>query len=196
VAPSIRLDTVSGPVRKLVRAAERDGSDLWLRDMTSDLGIPSFVASMRRVEADGSELASGGFGCDPNSTVAAIRAITEAAQGRNVQIQGVREDASAARGKAPAQERILWCRDSDRWISFDDVPSYENQDILDDITLMLDRLRRAEVSEVYAVDVSHPNIPATVVKLVIPEMESWFLYDFAEDKSRLGKRAQRYLPTS
>ncbi|MGI8882152.1 MAG: YcaO-like family protein [Jatrophihabitans sp.] len=194
-SPSIRLDTVPPPVRRLVRAAQRSKSELWLRDVTSDLGIPTFIASMRLAESDGSELVAGGFGCDPNSTIAAIRAITEAAQGRNVQIQGVREDASAARAVAPSKERVLWCHDSDRWISFSEVPSYENQDILDDINLMLDRLRSSGVREAYAVDVSDPDIPASVTKVIVPEMEAWFLRDFAENQSRLGWRSQRYLPT-
>jgi ribosomal protein S12 methylthiotransferase accessory factor len=194
--PSVDLDTVPGPIKKLVRAAQRDKSEIWLRDMTSDLGIPAFVASMRRIEDDGTELAAGGFGCDPNSTIAAIRAITETAQGRNVQIQGVREDASAARGTpdAASTRRALWCHDSNRWIRFDEVPSYENADILDDITLMLERLRQADIKEVYAVDVSDPAIPATVVRVIIPEMECWFLRDFGAENSRLGRRAQRYLP--
>ncbi|MGI8879739.1 MAG: YcaO-like family protein [Jatrophihabitans sp.] len=193
-APSVRLDTVPADVRRLIRAAERDGSAVWLRDITSDLGIPTFVASMRRAENDGTELAAGGFGCDPSARIAAIRAITETAQGRNVQIQGVREDASAARQKAPDGGRVLWCADSDRWVSFADIPSYEHADILSDITLMLDRLSAAGVREVYAVDVSDPTIPASVVKMIIPEMECWFLHDFAADHARLGARAQRYLP--
>jgi ribosomal protein S12 methylthiotransferase accessory factor len=61
---------------------------------------------------------------------------------------------------------------------------------------MLDRLRSAGVREAYAVDVSDPAIPASVVRMIIPEMESWFLRDFAADQSRLGWRAQRYLPTT
>lgn len=194
LAPSVRLDTVPPPVRRLVRAAERSGSQLWLRDVTSDAGIPTFVASMRREEDDGSELAAGGFGCDPSATVAAIRAITEAAQGRNVQIQGVREDASAARGRAPSDGRVLWCADSENWIDFPEVPSYELPDVLDDINLMLDRLRAIGVSEVYAVDVSDPALPASVAKVIIPDMECWFLSDFAEDQCRLGRRAQQLLP--
>ena len=195
IAPSIRLGTVPPDVRRLTRAAQRDGSQLWLRDLTSDIGIPVFVASMRREEDDGTELAAGGFGCDPNASIAAVRAITEAAQGRNVQIQGVREDASAARQKTSTRGRVLWCSDSDRWIDFADIPSYDHPDILTDVQTMLDRLRAVGVSEAYAVDVSHPDIPASVVRVVVPEMESWFLHDFAEDSARLGSRAQRFFPT-
>ena len=195
IAPSVRLDTVPPEVRRLVRAAERDGSQLWRRDVTTDIGIPVFVGSLRREEDDGTELAAGGFGCDPNSTIAAVRAITEAAQGRNVQIQGVREDASAARQKASTNGRVLWCNDGDRWIDFAEVPSYEHPDILTDVETMLDRLRAVGVSEAYAVELSDPGLPAAVVKVIVPEMESWFLHDFADDQARLGRRAQSFLPT-
>ena len=124
-----------------------------------------------------------------------MRAITEAAQGRNVQIQGVREDASAARQKASTNGRVLWCNDGDRWIDFAEVPSYEHPDILTDVETMLDRLRAVGVSEAYAVELSDPGLPAAVVKVIVPEMESWFLHDFADDQARLGRRAQSFLPT-
>ena len=192
--PSVELDTVPPMVRRLVTAARRDGNEIWLRDITSDLGIPAFVASMRRWEPDGAEFAAGGFGCHPNAAIAAVRAITETAQGRNVQIQGVREDAKAVTAAYPSAQRVLWCQDAATRVDFSQIPSYVHGDILDDITLMLDRLREAGVREVYAADLSRPHIPAAVVRLIIPEMESWFLTDFDPGKCKLGRRAQRYLP--
>ncbi len=192
--PSVRLDTLPPEARRLVTAAKRDGNEVWLRDITSDLGIPAFVASMRRWEPDGAEFAAGGFGCHPNAMIAAIRAITETAQGRNVQIQGAREDAKAVPATAPSAQRVLWCRDADTWTDFADIPSHVHGDILDDITLMLGRLKDAGVTEVYAADLSRPPIPATVVRLIIPEMESWFIPDFDPAQCRLGHRAQQHLP--
>jgi ribosomal protein S12 methylthiotransferase accessory factor len=193
VYPSIDLSTVPPEVRRLVRAAERDGSQLWLRDITSDIGIPTFVASMLRREPDGSEFAAGGFGCDANAAIAAIRAITETAQGRNVQIQGVREDAKAVKSTTMSAGGSLWCRDGADRIHFDEVDSYRNDDILDDIELMLGRLRSVGVQEAYAVDLTDPSIPANVARVIVPEMEAWFLRDFAADSCRLGWRALRYL---
>lgn len=192
--PSVDLNTVPPMVRRLVSAARRDGNEIWLRDITSDLGLPAFVASMRRWEPDGAEFAAGGFGCHPNATIAAVRAITETAQGRNVQIQGVREDAKAVPTAYPSAQRVLWCQDADVRVDFGQIPTYVHDDIVEDINLMLGRLRAAGVEEVYAVDLSRPRVPAAVVRLVIPEMESWFLTDFDPDRCRLGRRAQRYLP--
>jgi ribosomal protein S12 methylthiotransferase accessory factor YcaO len=123
-----------------------------------------------------------------------VRAVTETAQGRNVQIQGVREDAKAVPTAYGSAQRVLWCQDAETVVSFSQIASYVHSDILDDLNLMLDRLRADGVQQVYAVDLSRPQIPAAVVRLIIPEMESWFLTDFDPDQCRLGRRAQRYLP--
>lgn len=191
--PRIDLDTVPPQVRVLVRQAERAGTETMIRDITSDIGIASFLAILRSRNADGSDFAAGGFGCDPNSTIAAVRAITEAAQGRNVCIQGVREDARAVQPLNPAKEKWLWRNDGALVVPFDQVPSYQNDDIRADLELLIERLKAAGVREAYAVDLSDPDIPAAVARVVVPEMESWFLTDFAPDTCRLGWRASRYL---
>ena len=191
--PCIDLDTMPPQVRALVRKAQRAGAHVMFRDITSDIGIPTFIAFLRSQNADGSEFVSGGFGCDPNSTIAAIRAITEAAQGRNVCIQGVREDAKAVRPLKPGGERNLWRGDGVITVPFDRVSTYQNDDILDDLNLIVGRLKAVGAREAYAVDLSDPEIPATVIRVVVPDMESWFLTDFAPGTCRLGWRASRYL---
>jgi ribosomal protein S12 methylthiotransferase accessory factor len=191
--PCIDLDTMPPQVRGLVRKAERAGAQVMFRHITSDIGIPAFIAFLRSWNADDSEFVSGGFGCDPNSTIAAIRAITEAAQGRNVCIQGVREDAKAVRPLKSGGERNLWRGDGVVTVPFDRVPTYQNDDILGDLDLIIERLKVAGVREAYAIDLSDPQIPASVIRVVVPDMESWFLTDFAPDTCRLGSRASRYL---
>jgi ribosomal protein S12 methylthiotransferase accessory factor len=192
-APSIRLTSLPSPLRRLVAAARRDGSQVWLRDITTDIGVPSFVASLRRADDDGTELAAGGFGCDPDAVIAASRALTEAVQGRNVQIQGVREDASAARSKRSESGRVLWCCDSPVWKEWDEIASYPMADILDDVRWQLDRLRAVGVTQAYAVDLTDPAIPAAVVRVIVPELECWFLTGFDAGQARLGWRARKHL---
>jgi ribosomal protein S12 methylthiotransferase accessory factor len=189
--PLVRLETVPDPVAKLVSFAHKDDTKLWLRNVTSDVGIATFVASLQKINDDGTELAAGGFGCHPNSTVAAIRAITEAAQGRIVQIQGVREDARRIIQYGP-KERVLWCSDAGDKINFDKIQSYENSDILDDIKLMIAKLKGVGIENIFVADLTMSDIPASVVKVIAPDIECWFLVDFAPDKCNLGRRAQRY----
>jgi ribosomal protein S12 methylthiotransferase accessory factor len=191
--PRIDLTTLPPRVRKLAQMAEKSGARVMLRVLTSDLGIPAMMCFLRSPEADGTEFQAGGFGCDPNPEIAAIRAITEAAQSRNVRIQGVREDAKSVKGPRDISEQVLWRSDYARTISFQQVPAYRNDDILDDLSLMLGRLKAARVREAYAVDLTDPDIPASVARVIVPEMESWFLTDFTAETCRLGWRAARYL---
>jgi ribosomal protein S12 methylthiotransferase accessory factor len=191
--PCVDLTTLPAAVRNLVRLAEKGHAQVWLRNITSDIGIPTFAAFMRSWDADGTEFMAGGFGCDPNSTIAAIRAITEAAQGRNVSIQGVREDAHAVKGRQTDADLVLWQRDSARMVPFRQVPTHQNDDILDDLNLMIERLRTAGVREAYAVDLTDPQIPASVARVIVPEMEAWFITDFSSETCCLGWRASRYL---
>jgi ribosomal protein S12 methylthiotransferase accessory factor len=111
-----------------------------------------------------------------------------------VSIQGVREDARAVKPLPPDKVRILWlCGSASGTLPFDKISSYENGDILADVNLMIQRLRAVGVQEAYAVDLTDPEIPASVARVVVPELESWFLTDFAPDSCRLGWRAGRYL---
>jgi ribosomal protein S12 methylthiotransferase accessory factor len=190
--PLISLDRLPRPLRNLATKVSKDGSRLWLRSITSDTGIPSFVASIQKLSAFDRELVAGGFGCHPDAIVAAIRAITEAAQGRIVQIQGVREDATRAFHYSPT-ERILWCCSDGVYIDFDEIGTSENDDILIDIDVMLNRLKRIGIKSIVAVDLSVADLPARVVRLVAPDLECWFLNDFAADKCNLGPRAQKCL---
>lgn len=192
--PSIDLATLPPPVRNLVAAAERNGAEIVLRDMSSDIGIPVFISYIRTWSADGTEFPGGGFGCDPNASIAAIRAITEAAQSRNVAIQGVREDARTVKAFPEGANLALWRRDDGVGsIPFDKVPSYQNDDILQDLNLMVERIRMAGVRQLYAVDLTDPQIPASVARVIAPELEAWFLTEFAPDACKLGWRASRYL---
>lgn len=194
IVPTIDLETLPPQVRNLAHMAQRQGAEVLLRDMTSDLGIPTFIAFMRTRNADGTEFPAGGFGCDPNAAIAAIRALTEAAQGRNVCIQGVREDAKAVKPLPPGGTRALWRRDDGVGrIPFEKVVTHQNEDILDDLKLMIGRLKEAGVKQAYAIDLTDPEIPASVARVVVPEMESWFLTGFAPETCRLGWRAARYL---
>jgi ribosomal protein S12 methylthiotransferase accessory factor len=48
---------------------------------------------------------------------------------------------------------------------------------------MLDRFREAGIRRALAVDLSPPGIPVTVVRVMVPQLESW-----AVDHGRIGAR--------
>lgn len=195
IFPNVDLDTVPSRIRRLIDQMQRAGARVWLKNITSDIGLPTFVGSIFTAGSNSTPLAAGGFGAHLNSEIAAIRALTEAVQGRNVQIQGAREDATKYRRVIqPNHGTVLWCADTKETISFQSIRSVTNEDVLEDIQDMIAMLQRVGIDHAYVADLTHPAIGIPVVRVIIPELESWFLTDFNPDRAILGERAQRFLP--
>jgi ribosomal protein S12 methylthiotransferase accessory factor len=77
-------------VSSLVGTLTRRGNTVGLFDLTSRFRVPCFAAA---VGGDGfAPRLFAGFGCHPDSAVAALRAITEAVQNRVTLIAGTRDD--------------------------------------------------------------------------------------------------------
>ncbi len=170
-----------------------------IRDITADTGIPTMIAMVTASGTSGWAEAHAGVGAHPDPEVAAMRALTEAAQGRTVDIQGQREDMIPAGEAVPAQmmhakrpstiEPRYWLiRRSSVRKSLADVPRpARNEDTLDDIRLMLDRLRSVGLDTVLAVDMTRPDTGIPVTRVIVPGAESW-----AVDHGKIGKRATKH----
>jgi ribosomal protein S12 methylthiotransferase accessory factor len=77
--PAVDLDAFAHPVlRRVVAFLRERGRDLWVLDVTSDLGIPVFAAISRSTR--GPEAITLGFGAHLDPEVALLRAVTEQAQ--------------------------------------------------------------------------------------------------------------------
>lgn len=198
--PTISFTGVGGVVRRLLDRYRDAGLKLFVRDITSELGIPTVIAVI--VEevsvAGGMPLAHLGLGCHPDADIAVTRALTEAAQSRVVDIQGIRED--LAHPDQPTNPYLTHTKRSERldpthWLyrtsdtirHYRDLPSYKHEDILEDITLMLDRLRADGIDRVVAVNLSTPATGVAVVRVIAPGVES-----FAADRRQIGWRASRH----
>ena len=93
------LDTVDDPgCRRLLDTYERAGVGVAVWDLTTDVGLPVFAATI--VDRDASLPrrlpAAMGVGCHPDRAVALSRALTEAAQSRLTVIAGSRDDCPPA----------------------------------------------------------------------------------------------------
>jgi ribosomal protein S12 methylthiotransferase accessory factor len=73
-------------------------------------------------------------------------------------------------------------------VRFGDLPSFPSEDVVTDLQLMVDRLAAQGLSQVIVVDLSPPTVPASVVRVVVPGLESWSV-----DRSKLGQRARTVL---
>ncbi|HTW48892.1 MAG TPA: YcaO-like family protein [Acidobacteriaceae bacterium] len=191
--PSLELD--GDPGFELLKQA---GLLPVLHDITSDLAIPTVYAAIADETIPGYPMVHGGLGTHPDAAVAARRALTEAAQSRCVDIQGIREDIDPA--DRPATRFNLHSRrvkDVNRrqWHlgysrvrkRLEDLPSVANADIGDDLQHILARMRACAIGQVVVVDFTPPDAAFPVVRAIVPELEAWSV-----NKGPLGRRALHY----
>jgi thioglycine synthase len=175
------------PARKLVCKFEKAGIPLIIKDITSDIGIPTFNASsIEWVTHDYGYLAEG-HGTHPDARIALLRAITEVSQTRAANIQGARDDLRKIRyGENNTDDKRAWqFMPSTKREKFSQVKTFFNEDILDDIKLILSRLRSIGLYRVIIVDLTNPEIGIPVVRAIVPGLET-----FKITKSVMGMRAR------
>jgi ribosomal protein S12 methylthiotransferase accessory factor len=193
--PMVDPDTLPPAAHRCAEMLTDVGARLVIRDATSQTGPPTFGVFVR--EDLGPTVAQGhaGYGCHPDAEVAVLRAITEAAQSRVVDMQGVREDLNLPGARIqPWQEMTYRGRalDATGWpfgqprhqVAFGEIASHRSDDIAADIELMLAKLRECGLPRVIAVDLSVPDLPVHVARVIVPGLES-----FTFDRGRLGSRA-------
>ena len=175
------------PVKNLVEKFRRAGISLMVKDITSDIGIPTFNASsVEWISHDYGYLAEG-HGAHPDARIAVLRAITEVSQTRAANIQGARDDLRKIKyNDENTDDRRAWqFMHSTKKIRFSEVPTFFNEDILDDINFILYRLKNVGLNQVIIVDLTNPDIGIPVVRAIVPGLET-----FKITKSVMGMRAR------
>lgn len=164
--------------------------EVHVRDITSDLGIPTFAAVSDDIQLRDPALLTLGMGTHTSARIALLRALTEVAQSRLTQIHGAREDTDTADFRRRAgYERVR--RMNAYWFdgrseeTFDRVPSCDTDDFLSDIRIALDRIRGAGMERVIVVDLTRPEIGVPVVRVIVPGLEI-----YAMDQERVGRRCR------
>jgi len=193
--PIIDIGTLSGVPSRLAHQFAAAGIRLVIRDITSDLAVPTFVAAGWETAAAGQIHFHSGFGTHPDARVAVTRALTELAQSRLTIFQGVREDIDRVARRDGSVERpshSLWLADGPLK-SFDAVGSHRTHDILDDIRFMSRQLQAAGLEQVIAVDLTRAEVGIPVVKVIVPGLEHWSARHFDPDVIVLGPRGRQYL---
>ncbi len=160
-----------------------------IKDITSDIGIPTFNASsVEWITHDYGYLAEG-HGTHPDTRIALIRAITEVSQTRAANIQGARDDLRKIkyRDDNTDDKRAWQFMQSNRTIEFSKITTNFNHDILDDIKLILEHLKKAGLKRAIIVNLTNDRIGIPVVRAIVPGLET-----FKITKSIMGWRARRY----
>jgi thioglycine synthase len=182
----VKDDLARGLLEKFAAA----GGDVYLRDITSDIGVATCAAAADDVRLRDPTLLTTGMGTHTSAKVAVLRALTEVAQSRLTQIHGAREDTTLADfRKRIGYERTKklnshWFEGSEKR-SFKDVPSFESDDFLLDIKYMLGKLEEAGLHQAAVVDLTREEIGIPVVRIIVPGLEM-----SAVDPERVGKRSR------
>jgi ribosomal protein S12 methylthiotransferase accessory factor len=181
------IGEASEPIKKLLEKFENCQISLRVKDVTSDIGIPTFIASsVEWINHDYGYLVEG-HGTHPDSRIAMIRAITEVSQSRAANIQGSRDDLRKMKyDPDDSDDKRSWqFIKSKNNIKFSDIKSYYNDDILDDIQLILNKLKERKLDRAIVVNLTHPKINVPVVRTIVPGLET-----FKVNKSIVGNRAR------
>ncbi|MDD1739553.1 MAG: YcaO-related McrA-glycine thioamidation protein [Methanothrix sp.] len=182
----VKDDLARGLMDKFAAA----GVDVYLRDITSDIGVATCAAAADDLLLRDPTLLTTGMGTHTSAKVAVLRALTEVAQSRLTQIHGAREDTTLADfRKRIGYERTKklnshWFGGSEKR-SFADVPSFESDDFLLDIRHMLAKLEEAGLDRAVVVNLTRPEIGIPVVRVIVPGLEM-----SAVDPERVGKRSR------
>ena len=181
-------DVEDGLAADLLEKFARAEVEVRIKDITSDVGIPTIAAASDDLRLKDPALLTIGMGTHTSAEVAVLRALTEVAQSRLTQIHGAREDTTTADFRREiGYERTKrlnrhWFVDSDREL-FSDIRSQDSEDFLDDIRLMLKRLKEAGMERAIVVDLTREEIGVPVVRVIVPGLEM-----SAVDPDRRGRR--------
>lgn len=175
--PALDLDTFDEPyIRDLQRAYHVRDRELWLLDLTADLGIPTFGAISRRVgHAD--ERIMRGFGAHFDPRIALLRALTELNQ--NLALAGPDDAATGDAHPVDDPDARTWAQSatvaSQPYLLPSNTPARRRADFpyvptadLRDDVFRCQSLVEARGLELLALDATRADIGLAVVKVVVP----------------------------
>jgi ribosomal protein S12 methylthiotransferase accessory factor len=156
----------------------RAGLTVRLFDVTTEIGVPTYVCEIRPQADNDAPLRRRflGAACHPRRTIALLGALTEAAQTRLTYIAGARDDLPPKDYEDPATAEV-----TDALLSafasqvmprdFAAAPDDGPDDLPATIDWLLARLERAGCERVVVVDLTREDLGIPVVRAVIPGLE-------------------------
>ena len=144
-------------------------------DMTSDIGLPSYISLAIGDENDWAD-PEFGAGTHASKEVALSRALTEAAQARATYIAGSRDDVgwSEYQKMQRQKRRIQGLQQLEKHQpiqKFNDSDSFDLPDMADDLQLCINQLASVGIEQIICVDLTKTQFGLAVVKIVIPGLE-------------------------
>jgi ribosomal protein S12 methylthiotransferase accessory factor len=169
--------SASDRVQELASRLGHGGDLVRILDITSDIRIPTFMATVFRQlhRADG-------YGTHPDPDTAAEMALLEAAQSIAGSVAGGREDLtvqarSLGRHERPRpiahEEAWFWLDPDARLFPISSVDGLTSSDVYEDLQWSLARIRAAGAGHVVVLDLTQPDLePAYAVRVLVPGLET------------------------
>jgi thioglycine synthase len=184
------VNITDGPLIAMQEKFAKAQVDVMVRDITSDIGIPTMAAVSDDVLLKDPMLLTIGIGTHTSARIAVMRALTEVAQSRLTQIHGAREDTTIAEmRKKMGYDRTrringYWFRDNGT-MDYSHIRSSDTDDFKKDIDHIVDALKKQGLDRVIVVDLTREEIGIPVVRVIVPGLEV-----FAMDPERRGERVE------
>ncbi|HXU29126.1 MAG TPA: TOMM precursor leader peptide-binding protein [Thermoanaerobaculia bacterium] len=198
--PGVAVETFEVPYfDRLADHFEAHHRRLWVLDLTTDLGVPTFAAVSRRTDTEAQDVIFG-FGAHFDALTAVSRAITEHNQFLPYVFSGT-PDQPAERSvmtdwylhaKVEEQTYLLPDESVERRRPAD-YASHASNDLAEDVRRCVE-IARSRGLQTLVVDQSRPDVELSVVKVIVPGLRHFWarfgpgrLYDVPVE---LGRRAQ------
>lgn len=186
---NVDINSIDSPkCQTLIKEFQNNSIDIYIKDISNELGIPCFSVSGDDLKNKNSLLLCGGHGCHSSKEIALIRALTEMEQARKTILYGKREDIKFMRPSTnPADDYIRIKRKYKNWFSNSNSESYKNintfhfENLKEELNWLISNITSLGFS-IFAVNLStFSEIP--VVRVIIPGLENW-----NENHERIGQR--------
>jgi ribosomal protein S12 methylthiotransferase accessory factor len=182
--PAVNLASFDDPyLERLMAYLAAHGREMWVLDLTTDLGIPVFTAISRDVEA-AEERIMPGFGAHLDPRTALLRAVTEMVQ--MLAHIPKRGESLAPGGEIDDPETLHWLKTAtvanqpyllaDRSAPSHSAASYEQQwteDVAEDVR-RCQGLVEARGMEMIVLDQTRPEIGLPVAKVIVPGLRHFW----------------------
>ena len=169
-------DPDSVPAR-LMRKFGEQGIEIHLKDLTSDIGVPTIGAAADDTVTRDPELLTIGVGTHLDPNIAAIRAITEVAQSRATHKHGMKINAQIQKKtREMGYDRIkqvnrMWFGENQKKIYLEDIEDRSADYVLDDIETVLQALMDSGFEQVICADLTRPELGIPSVRMIVPGLE-------------------------
>lgn len=183
--PKVDLADLDNPYLDDLREwLDEQGRDLWVLDITNDIGIPVFaaVSLLREPRANGSENVVIGFGAHLEPRVGIMRAITEVNQffaslfalGESDLARAFDPGAVEWWEKANTTTKpYLLPAEGEPARRLADIPDLTSDDLLTELQTAIDRIEDRGL-EVLLLDQTRPDVGFPVIKAVVPGMRHFW----------------------